>query len=250
MKYYLLIVHIIFSFTIAQAQFDSLAIEIYAQVPINGQNFDLANTFGIKLGKINSHHKFSLGYGTFKTRSSWVQYYDDNNSRWTTNSLILHSYSDSMPANARRGKVTTTSYAINVSWSREPAIRHISLYSAISFTAFINQLKQTEFSSLAYITDGIEGNTEIEQGSRTDELVVGYTDTKTTSDTRYNSFTPSMSIAAGAVFRFGDNLKLIPMLNVGAYIKDQRVYSGSLYGRANNIAASVRPAFQLTYVIK
>jgi len=162
MKYWLLLAHIIFSSCIAQAQFDSLAIEIYAQVPTNGQNFDLANTFGIKLGKINSHHKFSLGYGTFKTRSSWVQYYDDNNSRWTTNSLILHSYSDSMPANARRGKVTTTSYAINVSWSREPAIRHISLYSAISFTAFINQIKQTESSSLAYITDGIEGNTEIE----------------------------------------------------------------------------------------
>lgn len=250
MKYTVLFIAFGLAQLSAKAQFDSLAVDIFVQSPTSGQDFDLARTFGVKLGKVNSHHKFALGYSSFQTTNTWSQFYNEQTNRWTDNPFVLHDYSESMPAQARNGKVATQSHGIHLGWSREPAVGTFSLYTAINFTAFINQINQNESAAEAFFTQNLGASSSVPQGTSIDETFIGYTNVETTSDTRYTSVVPSLSIATGAVFRLGDKLKLIPLINVGAYIRDQRIYTGTLNERGNALYANVRAAAHLSYTLQ
>jgi hypothetical protein len=225
------------------AQLDSLEIELFVNTPTTGQNFDQARVYGLKMGKRNSFHQFSLGYSNFESFNRWNQFYDDRVNAWTSNATILYNYNDSTPADARRGQVYARSHGITFGWSREPSIKNISFYTGISFTAFINQITIQETNSKAYLFN--ESNPPLD--NKDGEVRIAHTEIKTVSDTKSTSLVPAVNLEAGIVFRLGNDLKLIPKINMGVYQQDNRIYTGTLFGRGNTLNADVRPSMQLSY---
>jgi hypothetical protein len=224
------------------AQLDSLEIELFVNTPTTGQNFDQARVYGLKMGKRNGLHQFSLGYSNFELFSRWNQFYDDRVNTWTSNAVILYNYDDSMPADARSGQVYARSHGITFGWSKEPSIKNISFYTGISFTAFINQITIQETNSKAYLLN----ESILPYDNNDGEVRIFHTEVKT-SDTKFTSLVPAVNLEAGAVFRFGDDFKLIPKVNLGIYCADNRIYTGTLFGRGNTLNADIRPSMLLSY---
>lgn len=234
----------------SNAQLDSLSLELFINVPAGSSNFDLTRQVGIKLGKRNSSVRYSIGYGNFNQNNAWYQFYDDANSRWTTNALTLYEYSDSTPANSRRGQVNTTSHALTIGWSNELKSTYATLYGGVSLSAFLNKVDILQKESDAYLASGInDPNYEFEQGQAVNDVSVRYKNDVITSDTRFNSVVPALNLEAGAVFTMGSKFKLIPKINIGAYLDDSRIRIGNLAPLSRRIDANVRMAMQLSYII-
>jgi hypothetical protein len=248
MKSILLSFAIFFSFH-SYAQIDSLSLEVFVNSPTKGQDFDLARQIGVKVGKQFSSHKFSLGYGNFKSINRWAEFYIPQNERWTSNALTLHNYTDSTPADARRGEVITLTHAISVGWCRVAAAGKVDLYTNVRFTAFINKLDVQQTNSKAALYSDKQANAEVSQGTSLDDVYVGYIDADDPLITSFTSLVPAVNLSAGAVFRFGESVKLIPQISLGVFQQDNRIYRGNLYGRGNIINANVRPSLQLSYTI-
>lgn len=202
----------------------------------------------IALGWVNEicFHQFSLGYGNFESFNRWNNYYDEKMGYWTSNALILHNYTDSTPAGDFRGEVYARSHGITLGWSIEPGNQNIAFYAGISFTAFINQISIQETNSKAFLYSAIDGDVEVPQGTHKGEVFIGHTEVKTVSDTKFTSLVPAVNLEAGGVFRLGNDLKLIPKINIGVYQRDNRIYTGTLFGRENILGGDVRPSIQLS----
>jgi len=230
------------------AQLDSLAYSFFYNTPAGKSSFAYTHQVGIKIGKQTNNVRYSVSYGIATQQNRWFQFYDNENSRWTTNALVLHNYSDSLPAESRRGEVRTRSHAISLGWSNEFGDKSVRFYGGIRGTAFLNSIDILQKESDAYLASGEINDAELQQGQSLDEVTVRYVNNVITSDTKLNSIIPALNLEAGAVFTMGSSFKVIPMLTIGIHADDSRIYSGNLYPKETIIDADVRTGIQFSYL--
>ena len=228
-------------------QKDSLSVDAFVNMPVLEQNFSLSKQIGLKFGKKSSTHKYSVSYGRFKTESQLLEYLDIYTNTWTRSVLILNGHSDSLPGRARAGKVSTTTNSLTIGWSNTSSYPLFSLYGGISFTSFFNRIHIDEAYSDAYISNVYpnEFSTEEER----EDIRVFYPNTDVKINGTVKSIVPAINFESGMVFKSGNNLTLIPMLNFGFYITDSRVNYGTFYPVRNNIAGDLNIAIKLSYSI-
>lgn len=247
MKICFLLLTFILCHNTATAQRDSIALEVFVLSPFNNQTFDLSRKIGVKIGNKTSEHKFSIAYSCLTNTSNWSHFYNDKSTSWTNNVLILYDYSDTTPARSRNGQIETISHGITLGWSHESVYGNVSIYGGIGLSVFVNHITVFQTSSNAFISKGMIDI--LPQGISVAEAGLRYKDIKITSDVKLRSLVPAVNFESGIVFKCGANFKLIPILNWGLYLHDNRITSGELYARRTNLRLDLRPALQFSYEI-
>ena len=97
MRFYPLAIFLGFTIT-GLAQLDSAHIELFVNAPFSKSDFSVPQEIGIKLSKKGKPIQFMVVYSRLSQNNNWIQYFDEANQYWTSNSLVLHNHTKDNPA--------------------------------------------------------------------------------------------------------------------------------------------------------